>query len=55
MRPGGLSALRTPEQMDGVLGLSPAQQQKVKDSQEIQRKGQSPPSRRDVQRRSGGP
>ena len=35
MRPGGPPALRTPNHMDGVRGLSPAQLQKVRDSREI--------------------
>ena len=35
MRPGGPPALRTPDYMDGVPGLSPAQLKKVRDSREI--------------------
>ena len=41
MRPGGPPALRTPNYMDGVPGLSPAQLQKVRDNREIHRRGRA--------------
>ena len=41
MRPGGPPALRTPDYMDGVPGLSHAQLQKVRDSREIHRRGRA--------------
>ena len=41
MKPGGPPALRTPEYMDGVPSLTPSQLQKVRDSEEIHRRGRA--------------
>ena len=41
LRPGGPKALRTPQYMDGVPGLSPSQRKKLLDSKTIHDRGRA--------------